>query len=526
MLARLQIPLHSCMLQEAHSCTRTHRISTCSGILTMTKKFFSYRKQTVAYKDLTKVMQRYNSSSGASQDERKKRTYKVMRIEGNRAVTEEDMELQDIVTFGANEFYARDFLSFSIAPHPNGIRPGSSPILATKLQPKISPRGDHILVTFGHIKALIGQKDGLLFDAHSPNIQVFGKELFERIGVKMKYEYASGTGTFADDDFELIFLEEILREANDVWRRRLQLYEPMVDSLLDDTVASSQQFEAEVRRIAPLKDSLRSFELHVSQNLNALKELMNDDELMLGLLLTERAAAKKRMEILDPSLHSAIENVLDNYIRQTNHLCQEINYLLMRVQSKVEFVELSIDTFRNNLITVNVYLSIGAVSLATSTAIAGFFGMNTIHGYEDSVTAFPAIVLGSAIMGGAIAYGCSRFLSRSHSRELALQQYGEMETMNKVLQDVDMGTMDLFLKVVATHEHKNASVMNRIAFRKKLAALSLEQGHELTSDEIDFLFNSMDKNDDGLLQSYEMSHLQEKKGSKDQKQLDAKEEKS
>lgn len=496
--------------------------------MTTTKKFVSLKKQTAGYKDLTKMMQRYNSSS-VGQDDRKERTYKVMRIEGNRAVTEEDMELQDIVTFGGNEFYARDFLSFNITPDPNGSRPGSTPILASsKSQPKISPRGDHILVTFGHIKALIGQNDGLLFDAHSLGIQMFGKELFDRIGIGMKYEHEGETGknTFADDDFELIFLEEILREANDVWRRRLQLYEPMVDSLLDDTVASGQQFEAEVRRIAPLKDSLRSFELHVSQNLNALKELMEDDELMMGLLLTEQAAAKKRMEIIDPSLHSAIENVLDNYIRQTNHLCQKINYLLMRVQSKVEFVELSIDTFRNNLITVNVYLSIAAVSLATSTTIAGFFGMNTIHGYEDSVSAFPVIVLGSTVLGGAIAHGCSRYLSRSHTRELARKQHGEMETMNKVLQDVDMGTTDLFLKVVARHEQKNTSVLNRITFRKRLAALSLEQGHELTSDEIDFLFSSMDRNHDGILQSFEMLNLRERKGIKDQNESDAEDKKN
>lgn len=91
--------------------------------MTTTKKFVSLKKQTAGYKDLTKMMQRYNSSS-VGQDDRKERTYKVMRIEGNRAVTEEDMELQDIVTFGGNEFYARDFLSFNITPDRNGSRPG------------------------------------------------------------------------------------------------------------------------------------------------------------------------------------------------------------------------------------------------------------------------------------------------------------------------------------------------------------------------------------------------------------------
>lgn len=82
------------------------------------------------------------------------------------------------------------------------------------------------------------------------------------------------------------------------------------------------------------------------------------------------------------------------------------------------------------------------------------------------------------------------------------------------------------MKVVARHEQKNTSVLNRITFRKRLAALSLEQGHELTSDEIDFLFSSMDRNHDGILQSFEMLNLRERKGIKDQNESDAEDKKN
>ena len=88
---------------------------------------------------------------------------------------------------------------------------------------------------------------------------------------------------------------------------------------------------------------------------------------MLGLLLTEQEAARKRVQTIDSTLHSAVEIVLEHYIRQLNRLSHQVNYLLMRIQSKVELIEVSIDVYRNRLISMNVNLSIAAVSLASAT---------------------------------------------------------------------------------------------------------------------------------------------------------------
>ena len=373
-----------------------------------------------------------------------KSRYRVIKIDALKMHNEEHMKLKDIVQYDGNEFGARDFVSFNIAPEPVtdkiiGVGQNSSlaKVGARNSHPKVCPRGNHILVCFGHIKALIGQSNGLLFDAHNPSMKLFGEEVREKIFQKMNSGQAD---TFTDDDFEIIFFEEILREVNDVWDRRLRIYERLVDSLLADSV-SSTEFESEVKRIAPIKDSLKAFDISIQEAIQALKELLDSDDKMLGLLLTEQEAARKRMEIIDPKLHSAVEIVLEHYIRQLNHLSQQTNYLLMRIQSKVELVELSIDAYRNRLIQMNVNLGIAAVALASGTTIAGFFGMNVINGLEHSTSAFSVIMVGSLVVGSGIGVGCARYLSKSHSTAQARKYFSEMETMNRVLQDIDHSTV-------------------------------------------------------------------------------------
>ena len=374
-------------------------------------------------------------------------TYRVIQIEAQshdndkRVVAkEESMNLRDIVKFDGNMFGTRDFLSFSIIPEPIVDHLGiGDDAVDFSSHPKILPRGDHILVSFGHIKALIGNRKGLVFDAHTPGLNLFGVELANLIQDKMSDLQVEA---FTDDDFEFIFLEEVLREVSSTWKLRAKIYEKMVDSLLTVGV-TSKDFSSEVPRVAPLKDSLKKFQMQIEEANTALQELLNDDDKMLGLLLTEQEAARKRMEIIDSNLHSAVERVLENYIRSLNHLLQNTIFLLNRVQSKVELIELSIDAHRNRLIEMNVNLSIVAVCLASSTTIAGFFGMNVISGYEESFFAFPTILCGSGALGISIGVWCLRYLSKSQSTAEAQKRQQDIEKMSSVLRYIDHVSVSL-----------------------------------------------------------------------------------
>ena len=81
--------------------------------------------------------------------------------------------------------------------------------------------------------------------------------------------------TFTDDDFEIIFLEEILREVTDAWERRFKIYERIVDSLSESS--SNNEFESEIKRISPIKDSLKGFDIQIKEHIESLEELLGKD---------------------------------------------------------------------------------------------------------------------------------------------------------------------------------------------------------------------------------------------------------
>jgi hypothetical protein len=93
-----------------------------------------------------------------------------------------------------------------------------------------------------------------------------------------------------DDPLELIFLEEVLRETVDGFQRRLRLVEPVVNYYLDKA-ANDIYSDTGVQQLVPLKDALQSIEIHVKQSLDCVTRLLNNDDDMLHLLISEQSQA-------------------------------------------------------------------------------------------------------------------------------------------------------------------------------------------------------------------------------------------
>ena len=153
--------------------------------------------------------------------------------------------------------------------------------------------------------------------------------------------------------------------------------------------------------------------MNVKGALQCITELLSNDEDMLDLMLTEKALAKSENRTLPIESHENIEMILEEYARQLNSTLLEIDYMLQRVQSKQDMVALSLDAYRNRMIRMNLYLTIGGISFAFGTTVAGFFGMNVINGLEEAEGVFHLIVAGSCLFGGAFLGGCYTYLNGS-----------------------------------------------------------------------------------------------------------------
>lgn len=226
-------------------------------------------------------------------------------------------------------------------------------------------------------------------------------------------------------------------------------------------VANESFSPAGLHKLVPVKDSLQRFgkfqkslllfvlcTLHQSHSnyhasemnckgaLNCITDLLSNDEDMMGLLLTEKANATAKNEVLPVESHEKVELLLEEYARQLKSVLLEIGYLLQRVQSKQDMMALQLDAYRNRMIRMNLYLSMGGISMGFGTAVAGFFGMNVINGIENADGMFNIIVASSCMIGLAFTGACYSYINGSRTKQRTIDNLQEIEVMNRALGDM------------------------------------------------------------------------------------------
>jgi len=371
----------------------------------------------------------------------------------------------------------------------------------------ILPRRGEIIMSFGKVRALIGSESGMIFDAHERTIQHLAKSLAETFAFKNSLAKINSNDTqtpnqhtntttspkipYCGDPFELVFLEEILRDASSSYNRRISIYEPIVEATLT-RVTDEFLSPSSVHRLVPIKDSLQKFEMKVDSVLKCLTHLLQNDDDMLGLLLAENLRAEGRGEALEVRRHESVELLLEEYARQFENVRQEVRYLLKRVQSKQEMVAISLDAYRNKMIRMNLSIAIAGIGIATSTAVAGFYGMNLIHGLEDSPTAFNSVILNTSVTGAFLIGGCMAYISSPNVKRGTLKTLEEIDTIGDAL--TNMSALDYTMKKMTD---VNVGPMDKETFRNHMK--SCQRSANMKDKELDFLFDVFDMTKDGFI---------------------------
>lgn len=437
-------------------------------------------------------------------------TYKVTKMSVDGEMMTCSMQTSEILKDSC--IYARDLVSLQLTTkqeHRRGLRASSFP---RRTLSAILPRGNEILLSFGSIRAVVGTKHVWIFDAHSVSVKEFSKELSwvlkRRSALKHQTTMTIGdsqlpsaddestpladesASSHLDEPFELTFLEAVLRDTTDVFNRRIRLYDPIVDSFLDK-VANEVFSDSGVHLLVPLKDSLQGFEMHVKQSLDCLTELLNNDDDLLSLLITEQELARHQGVEVDHSRHTDVELLLEEYARQLNNCLFEINYMLQRLQSKQEFVQLALSSYRNRMIRMNLYITISGLSLGISTAFAGFFGMNLINGLESHPAAFQVVIAATCLTGAAVSAICFSYVSGNTMQTRARQRLIEIQTLTNALSDMD--ALDVTIKKLL----RSKAGMTLEEFHHMLSTSRTSQ--TVTKEEVELLFDAMDQQKDGIL---------------------------
>ena len=188
--------------------------------------------------------------------------------------------------------------------------------------------------------------------------------------------------------------------------------------------------------------------------------------------------------------HQHVEHILGIYARRFSSIIQQTNYLLGRIESKQDFIELELDLYRNRMIRMNLDLAILATATGVTTALTGTFGMNMINGLEESSTAFALVSGSSAFMALSIGYYFRRMVSSKFIQKRAEQRIDEIQTMSNALSD--MTALDYTVKKMI-----RGTSMSRDEFKEHLSAA--RQSKECTDKEVELLFNVLNRHEDDVL---------------------------
>jgi hypothetical protein len=477
--------------------------------------YFSFSRKASRYTDL--AMLRFSSSGSPPptiNDQRMTAAHSTSTLlpPNNNAAVEEDSFKVTQVSYNGElkkfnmaptqilrrtSIFARDLVSLNITSRHERYNRPNRPILRPPTA--ILPRTDSILLSFGNVRAVASREFVWVFDAHGPVAKVFAEELAQVYGNPLAASYgdhvAGGVGGGREAP-ELIFLEAVLRDTCDTFARRVSLFEPIVDDFVS-RVENEVYSDSGVHQLVPLKDSLQSFELQVKQALQCLTDLLEDDEQMLSLLLTEQAQAIATGVAVNFARHQHVELLLGGYARQISNTLYEIQYLLKRLQSKQEFVALALAGYRNRMVRMNVNIGIVGVSVGFATAIAGFFGMNLASGLEASPNAFGYVVAAAGATSALVSALSMNYLSGKAMQQRAQKRLDEIETLTGALSD--MSALDYTVKRIL----KDGARMDREEFKNHLTRA--RQTKTATEHEVDFLFGVLDTVKDGHVSSDDFS---------------------
>ena len=164
----------------------------------------------------------------------------------------------------------------------------------------------------------------------------------------------------------------------------------MISSLLDELrntdtpLNNSNAGAAILTRILPIRNTLSHYERSSEGLLRVLERLLNDDEDMSLMMLTDRKnEGLKGQTTFDVERHEPIELILEAYYHKTEECVQSAFGLRKNIEATQELVNIALDDSRNRLIQTNVHMAIITVGLAFCTMVYGVFGMNLVSGLEE-----------------------------------------------------------------------------------------------------------------------------------------------
>ncbi|CAF0850032.1 unnamed protein product [Didymodactylos carnosus] len=297
----------------------------------------------------------------------------------------EDRQMLEVNTTGdvvTSEFRRSD-LGHRFSLHPRDIR-----FLDSSLRnlPSILSRAKVIIVNLELFKAIISADSVCLFDPSYSHIQ----EIVSLLTNSLK-TVDSSMESEQKLPFELVVLEIVLMTVCRNLESTFEQYRKSLSPLLDNSITNVNE-GLMMMHLRELKNDLSSFEIELREIGNAIRDVLENDDDMCEMYLTE----KKLVHTRTIDQHTEVEVLLETYLRKVDELENEVKTDLKLISVSEEHIQIRLDTVRNAIMKLELLLSIGTLSVTTGAFGAGIFGMNLSNHLEK--TPYGMYLIGGAFI--------------------------------------------------------------------------------------------------------------------------------
>jgi magnesium transporter len=264
------------------------------------------------------------------------------------------------------------------------------------------------------LRLLIQADQVLLFQLeetpnHSPDTisRVFRRDLAGKL------RGDQGLGVSVKLPYELRVLEAVLAAVTSTLEAEFVLAKKEVKRTLSMVDKEEGEVHSQLRTLLELVRTLAGIEKRARQVRSAVQELLNTDEDMADMYLSDKRAGRPH----EPQDHQDVEYLLEAYYKASDSVVQESASLMGAIQQSEETMQSVLDVRRNQIMVLEAKIEILMLGLSVATLVAGWYGMNVINYFEDSPVAFGVLVsfclVGIAMIG---RYGFRRLrrIQRMH----------------------------------------------------------------------------------------------------------------
>merc|ERR1719362_890722 len=294
--------------------------------------------------------------------------------------------------------------------------------------------------------------------------------------------------------FEMRCLEAILATSRRRLALRAQCFGPVVERLLEQV--TSEEPEEALSKLVRVQRALTELERGCDSIVQCLGETLGSDDEMLSLLLT----AKKTLPegaLPHHNNHVAVESLLENHHYGFKDVSDQLFLNIKAIEATRRAVQISLESKRTRLLTLQVHVSIAAVALASISTIGSIFGMNLASGLEEAPGMFQ-LATSISVLLAVVVYGT--YLSFLRYRERALRQrLARMTRMRAIANQMP----DLTDVILSYMEEQATDHLTLEQFRQLVK--SDEISHFVPAAEVEALFMILDSDSNGILQGRDVA---------------------